>query len=354
MSTNRKMTLVLIAVMAVVGVFGYLVGHNADSGGDSALRTTDTLATTAATTGTAATTTTTGPTGPTTSTTPSAPPSVKPTGNTPAALCAAAPNVVVVPTPAVELTFSTATWRSCTTEDIEGGAGHGGVGYTVKNTVPLFWSANQAVDALNAAIKKKIDDETAAFLKSVNEATPDDQTGGAPFTLSESPRINQVGRLAVIQMTGEEYVGGAHGGVIDDWINIDTDTWTILGNDQILLPGADQPSTATKLANLIAPKIRSMNGSSSCSADAPTLLAGGQMPEGTPTPGSFEKSMSLGLQSGGELVVDFPPYFLWSYGCGVGSAALSLDDLRGLINSQVVTLATAQVPPEVAPTFPGK
>jgi hypothetical protein len=64
--------------------------------------------------------------------------------------------------------------------------------------------------------------------------------------------------------------------------------------------------------------------------------------------------MGLGLQSGGELVVDFPPYFLWPYGCGVASAALSLDDLRGLINSHVVALATAQVPPEVAPTYPGQ
>ncbi|WP_406095684.1 hypothetical protein [Streptomyces sp. NBC_01013] len=274
-------------------------------------------------------------------------PSPRPTGDTPSAWCAAAPDAVTVPPPKVELLFSTATWRSCTTGVTRKGAGEGGVPYEIDATLPVFWSANPAVDALNSKIRRHVDNHVKDFLAAVDDA-PSDAAQGAALTLSEQPRINQVGRLAVIQFTGQVYVGGSHEGVIDDWININTDTWTLLDKDQILLPAARQDEGATRLAELIAPKI--MGTDSSCTTDAAALLAGGQMPEGTVTPGSYQKKMETGLQFGGELVVDFPPYYLFAYGCGVGSATLDLRDLVGLINPDTVALATATVAPEVAPS----
>ncbi|MFE9882134.1 hypothetical protein [Streptomyces sp. NPDC005784] len=335
-STNRRMTLVLVGAVIAAGLVGYLVRYRSAVAPGSA---------------TPSVSVTTGAfVDPTASATArsTAVPSVSPTSDKPSAWCAAAPNVVTAPPPKVELLFSTATWRSCTTKVTRSGVGAGGVQYKVDTTLPVFWSANQAVDALNSTIRSRINDDVKGFLATVGEATSDEAQGGA-FTLSELPRINQVGRLAVIQFTGEEYAGGSHGAVIDDWINIDTDTWTILDKNQLLLPAARQAAGATRLARLIAPKIRGTNGGS-CTTDAATLLAGGQMPEGTVTPSSYEQSMETGVQSGGELVVDFAPYYLFAYGCGVGSATLDLRDLSGLINPETVALATATVPPEVAPS----
>ncbi|MBK3564791.1 hypothetical protein [Streptomyces sp. MBT62] len=264
-------------------------------------------------------------------------PSPSPTGDKPSAWCAAAPNVVTVPPPKVELLFSTAKWRTCTTKVTRKGTGKGGVQYSVDTTLPVFWSANPAVDALNSEIRIRIDDTVKDFLAATDETTSD-MAQSTAFTLSELPRINQVGRLAVIQFTGQEYVGGSHDGVLDDWINIDTGTWKILDKDQILLPVARQTAGATRLARLIAPKIRGMNGGS-CTTDAETLLTDG-----------YQKHMEMGLQFGGELVVDFPPYFLFAYSCGIGSATLDLRDLSGLINPDTTALATATVAPEVAPS----
>ncbi|WP_143179648.1 hypothetical protein [Streptomyces yunnanensis] len=328
MSTNRRMTLVLIVAVIVAGLAGYLARHW-DAGAPHS-----------ATPHAGATTHTPARSTPA--------PSPSPTADKPSAWCAAAPNVVTVPPPKVELLFSTATWRSCTTKVTRSGAGKGGVQYKVDTTLPVFWSANPAVDALNSEIRSRIDGDVKGFLAAVDETTSD-VAQGAAFTFSEQPRINQVGRLAVIQFTGQEYVGGSHGGVIDDWINIDTGTWTILDKDQILLPAARQTAGATRLARLIAPKIRGMNGGS-CTTDAETLLTGGQTPEGTVTPSSYQKNMKLGLQFGGQLVVDFPPYYLFAYGCGIGSATLDLGDLSGLINPDTVALAKATVAPEVAPS----
>ncbi|MFG3078365.1 hypothetical protein [Streptomyces sp. NPDC048225] len=327
MSTNRKMTLVLIVAVIAAGLAGYLA-RQWDAGAPDA-----------ATPHAAATTRT-----PAEAT---AGPSPGPTSDKPSAWCAAAPNKFVEPRPKVELLFSTATWRSCTTKVNRSGAGKGGARYKVDAILPVFWSANPAVDALNSKLKSRIDEEVKGFLVAVDE-TGSDGAQGAEFTLSEQPRINQVGRLAVIQLTGEVYVGGNHGGVIDHWININTDTWTILDKDQILLPAARRTAGATRLASVIAPKI--MGDSVSCTTDSETLLAGGQTPDGTVTPSSFEKKMEMGLQFGGELVVDFPPYYLFSYGCGIGRATLDLRDLSGLINPETVALATATVAPEVEPS----
>lgn len=328
MSTNRRMTLVLVVAVIVAGLAGYLTREwNAeapDSGAPYAGATTRTPAKSTAV------------------------PSPSPTSDKPSAWCAAAPNKVIEPRPKVELLFSTATWRSCTTKVTRSGTGKGGAQYKVDTTLPVFWSANPAVDALNSKLRSRVDDEVKGFLAAVDETTSD-VAQGAAFTLSELPRINQVGRLAVIQFTGQVYVGGNHGGVIDDWININTDTWTILDKDQILLPAARQTAGATKLARLIAPKITSMNGGS-CTTDADTLLAGGQTPQGTVTPSSYQKTMKMGLEDGGALVVDFPPYYLFAYGCGIGSATLGLRDLKGLINPATAALATATVAPQVPPS----
>ncbi|MFJ9417624.1 hypothetical protein ACIRPT_26145 [Streptomyces sp. NPDC101227] len=328
MSTNRRMTLVLVVAVIVAGLAGYLT------------RQWDTGAPDSATPHAGATTRT-----PPRST---AVPSPSPTSDKPSAWCAAAPNKVIEPRPKIELVFSTATWRSCTTKVTRSGAGKGGIQYKVDATLPVFWSANPAVDALNSQIRSRIDDDVKGFLAALDETTSD-VAQDAAFTLSEQPRINQVGKLAVIQLTGQVYVGGNHGGVIDNWINIDTDTWKILDKDQILRPAARQTAGATRLARLIAPKIRGMNGGS-CTTDAKTLLAGGQTPEGTVTPSSYQKKMEVGLQDGGELVVDFPPYYLFAYGCGIGSATLDLRDLSGLINPDTAALATATVAPEVPPS----
>ncbi|WUC98293.1 hypothetical protein OHS17_00840 [Streptomyces sp. NBC_00523] len=327
MSTNRRMALVLVVAVIVAGLAGYLARQwdagTPDSATPHAVATTHTPARSTAA------------------------PSPSPTSDKPSAWCAAAPNVVTVPPPKVELLFSTATWRICTTQVTRSGTGREGVQYKVDASLPVFWSANPAVDALNSEIKSRLDHEVKGFLAAVDETRSD--VAGAAFTLSELPRINQVGRLAVIQFTGEEFVGGNHGGVIDDWINIDTDTWTILDRDQILLPAARQTAGATRLARLIAPKIRDMN-SGSCTTDAKTLLAGGQTSQGTVTPSSYQKHMEMGFQYGGQLVVDFPPYYLFAYGCGIGTATLDLRDLSGLINPDLAALATATVPPEVDPS----
>jgi hypothetical protein len=65
--------------------------------------------------------------------------------------------------------------------------------------------------------------------------------------------------------------------------------------------------------------------------------------------------MEMGLPFGGQLVVDFPPYYLFAYGCGTGSATLDFRDLKGLINPDTAALATATVAPEVAPSpFSGR
>ncbi|WP_158693287.1 hypothetical protein [Streptomyces sp. HGB0020] len=327
MSTNRRMTLVLVVAVIVAGLAGYLTREWNAGPPDSP--TPHAGATTRA---------------PARST---ALPSPSPTSDKPSAWCAAAPNKVIEPRPKVELLFSTATWRSCTTKVTRSGTGKGGAQYKVDASLPVFWSADPAVDALNSQIRSRIDDEVKGFLAAVDETTSD-VAQGAAFTLAELPRINQVGRLAVIQFTGQIYVGGNHGGMIDDWINIDTDTWTILDKDQILLPAARQPAGATELARLIAPKIKGM--SSSCTTDAKTLLAGGQTPQGTITPSSYQKTMKMGLEDGGLLVVDFPPYYLFAYGCGIGSATLDLRDLKGLINPDTAALATATVPPQVPPS----
>jgi hypothetical protein len=321
------MTLVLVVAVIVAGLAGYLARQWDAGAPDSA------TPQASATTRTPAR--------------PTAVPSPSPTSDKPSAWCAAAPNVVIVPPPKVELLFSTATWRSCTTKVTRSGTGKGGVQYKVDTTLPVFWSANPAVDALNSKLRSRIDDEVKGFLAAVDETTSD-VAQGAAFTLSEQPRINQVGRLAVIQFTGQVYVGGNHGGVIDDWININTDSWTILDKDQILLPAARQTAGATRLARLIAPKI--MGDSVSCTTDAETLLAGGQTPEGTVMPSSYQKNMEMGFQFGGGLVVDFPPYYLFSYGCGIGHATLDLRDLSGLINPDTAALATATVAPEVPPS----
>ncbi|MEU3294103.1 hypothetical protein ABZ722_17265 [Streptomyces longwoodensis] len=271
-----------------------------------------------------------------------------PTSDKPSAWCAAAPNVVTAPSPKVRLLFSTTTWRSCITEVHRRGTGRSGVPYRIDAALPVFWSANPAVDALNATIRSRLDDDVKAFLAAVDDTTPDG-TQGAGFILSEQPRINQVGRLAVIQFTGEEYVGGSHGGTVDDWLNINTDTWTILGQEEILAPVARETAGATRLARLIAPRVRSMNGES-CTADAETLLAGGQTPEGAVTPSSYQRTMKVGFQFGGQVVVDFPPYYLFAYGCGIGSATLELRDLGDLVDPDAVALATADVAPEVEPS----
>ncbi|MFJ8687983.1 hypothetical protein [Micromonospora wenchangensis] len=327
MSTNRRMTLVLVVAVMVAGLAGYLARQWDTGTPDSAAP----------------------PGGATTSSpaTSAAVPSPSPTSDKPSAWCAVAPNVVTAPPPKVELVFSTATWRSCTTEVTRSGAGTRGHRYEFHAYLPVFWSANPAVDALNAELKSRIDDEAERFLAAVDEA-PSDVARNAALTLGELPRINQVGRLAVIQFTGEQYVGGSHGGVIDDWVNIDTDTWTILDRDRILLPAARRTAGATRLARLIAPKIRGTDAS--CTTDAKTLLAGGQTPGGTVTPSSYQQTMKVGLQFGGQLVVDFPPYYLFSYSCGIGTATLDLRDLSGLINPETAALATATVAPEVPPS----
>jgi len=185
--------------------------------------------------------------------------------------------------------FSTAAWRSCTADDNVYGKGPTGVPYTIRTTLPVFWSANHSVDAANAALKKQVDEDTREFLDSVNESTPADQTGGAAFALREEPRINQLGRLAVVQMTGEEDVGGASGFSLDNWVNIDTDTWTTLTNKQILLPAARQPAGAARLATLIASSINRMGLSGQgCKTSAAAILSHGKT--------SYQQAMQFGLE----------------------------------------------------------
>ncbi|MET7345216.1 hypothetical protein ACIOEZ_08130 [Streptomyces sp. NPDC087866] len=327
MSTNRRMTLVLVVAVILAGLGGYLARQRDATAPESA--TPRTGASTAA---------------PERST---AVPSPSPSDDKPSSWCAAAPDKVTAPSPKVRLAFSTASWRSCLTRVTRSGTGKGGVRYEVDATLPVFWSANKSVDALNSRLRSRIDDDVKRFLAAVDETTTD-MAQGATFTLSELPRINQVGRLAVIQFTGQEYVGGSHSGLVDDWINIDTGTWTILNKNRILLPEARRTAGATRLARLIAPKI--MGTSTACTTDAKTLLAGGQTPKSTATPMSYQETMKMGFQYGGELVVDFPPYYLFAYGCEIGSATLRLRDLSGLINPGTAALATAAVAPEVPPS----
>ena len=344
MSTNRKMTCVLVAVVLAAGILGYVVrGHGRAPVAAPALPTAS--AAVSPSTGAAVSPAAPTPAGPTL-----VGPSVRPSAHTPSAACGEAPDRVTKSSSAVSLLFATSSWRSCTAETTGSGVGHQGVRYTFDVTLPVFWAANPAVDAANAALKKQVDSDMSEFMAGVDQSSPVGQPEGAPFTLTESPRINQVGRLAVIQFTGEGYTGGDHGYGIDEWINIDTDTWTLLTQDQILLPAVRQAAGATRFADLVAPRIRGTTDPT-CTTDAATLLQGGLGAYGKVSPSSYEQVMVVGAQDGGTLVVDFTrAYYLFAYACGAGSAAVDFSELAGLINPDFVRLATAPDSPEVAPT----
>jgi hypothetical protein len=232
------------------------------------------------------------------------------------------------------------TWSYSVKTTTANETGVSGTAYKVSVGVPEFSGTDtQAIRAVNAMFqdraRKEIDDITTA----ADQTGPDD--AGAPLELTEKAAVQRIGQIAVVEFSGKWYGGGAHGMALGGWILIRTDTWKVLDHDQLFLPAAKTADGATKLAGVIAPRVKGTGGDPSCTADAATLLAGGQSPNGKTTPSSFEDSMGVGLRADA-VEFEFAEYYLFAYGCGRAVATVPFSALDGLINPDIVRLATHQ------------
>jgi hypothetical protein len=230
------------------------------------------------------------------------------------------------------------TWSYSIKTTTDNGTGAAGAAYRVSVGVPEF-SAAQA-RAVNAVLRDRARKDIDEFTTNADRTGPDDVA--ATLELTEKATVQRIGQIATVEYSGLWYGGGAHGLTVSDWILIRTDTWQVIGKDQVFLPTVKTVAGATKLAGVIAPKIKGSGGDDpSCTTDSATLLAGGQSPTGSATPASFEDSMRVGLHADA-LEFDFPEYYLFAYGCGRAVATIPFSALDGLVNPDVVRLATHQ------------
>jgi hypothetical protein len=206
-----------------------------------------------------------------------------------------------------------------------------GAAYKVSADVPEF--SGPSVQAVNTMFRDRARKTIDDFVTAADQASVDDAANGFEFT--EKATIQRIGLIAAVEFAGYTYLGGAHGVASDDWVLIRTDTWTAIRKDQLLLPSAKTDEGATKLAGIIAPKVK--GGDPACTTDAATMLAGDQSSK----PSGFEDTMAIGLRADA-VEFNFPEYLLFAYSCGRGVATVPFSALDGLINPEIVRLATQQ------------
>ncbi|WP_345027705.1 hypothetical protein [Kutzneria kofuensis] len=215
-----------------------------------------------------------------------------------------------------------------------------GAAYKVSVGVPEFSGPDtQAIRVVNTMFRDRARKNIDDFATAADQTVPED--AGAGLELTEKATVQRIGLIAAVEFSGNWYGGGAHGLTVSDWTLIRTDTWQVIAKDQLFLPTARTAAGATRLAGVIAPRIKGSAGDPSCTTDAATLLAGGQSPTGPTTPTSFEDSMLVGMRVD-SMQFDFAEYYLFSYGCGRAVATVPFSELDGLINPDVVRLATHQ------------